>query len=163
MRILTILFIAFMANSFTPTHASAGSLEEDQAKAVRYAETASVRALTFGQGDIASLMDAKDDFTSKGWDEFMKNLNGWLEEKGAPKFSSNFSPSGKPLDIRLESGVLYLTIPGVLTHESRNEYGGLSTTAYRTEINIQLAEKPLKIEQLTQKTCGGAKTKTSCR
>ena len=93
----------------------------------------------------------------------MKKLNGWLDEKGAPKFSSNFSPSGNALDIHQEEGAVRLTIPGILKQESRNEFGGVSTTAYRVEIDIQLGGKPVKIERLEQRTCGGAKTKASCR
>jgi hypothetical protein len=160
---LYVLLCAFLANDLTSAQEVSKGLTGDQAAAVRYAEIASVRALDFSQGNLASLIDVKDDFTAKGWGDFIKKLDGWLDDKGAPKFSSNFSPSGKALDIHREGGTLNLTIPGVLKHESRNQYGGLSTTAYRVEIDIQLTGKPLKIERLIQHTCGGAKTVTSCR
>ena len=136
---------------------------KDEAAVVRYAEVACLRALDFIQGNIKSLADAQDDFTPQGWSEFMKKLNGWLDDKGAPKFSSNFSPSGKAVDVRHEEGALRLTIPGILKQERRNEFGGVSTTAYRVEVDIRLSGKPVKIERLEQRTCGGAKTAASCR
>lgn len=161
MRLTAFLFTMITVYGFTPLQV----LAEGQAKpaSFQYAELATERALNFIQGDLVSLLEAKDDFTSQGWGEFMKALDGWLDDKGASKFSSNFSPSGKVIDIRLENEVLYLVIPGVLKQESRNPNGGVSTTAYRAEINVKLIGKPLKIEQMKQITCGGAKTTLSCR
>ena len=161
MRFTAFLFTTIFVFGFTPVQV----LAEGQTKAalVQYAELATERALNFIQGDLVSLLDAKDDFTSKGWADFMRVLDGWLDDKGASSFSSNFSPSGNAIDIRLENEVLYLVIPGVLKQESRSQNGGVSTTAYRTEINVKLIGKPLKIEQMKQITCGGAKTKLSCR
>lgn len=161
MRFNEFLFTTIFVFGFTPVQV----LAEGQAKpeSVQYAELATGRALNFIQGDLVSLLDAKDDFTSQGWGEFMKVLDGWLDDKGASKFSSNFIPSGKVIDIRLENEVLYLVIPGVLKHESRYPHGGVSTTAYRVEVKVKLVGKPLKIEQMKQITCGGANTTLSCR
>ena len=81
-----------------------------------YAETASVRALNFTQGNRASLQDARNDLSSAGWKQ-----------------------------------------------ESRTQAGGASSTTYRAEVEVQLGGQPVKIEQLVQKTCGGANTVASCR
>ena len=135
----------------------------DEAAVARYAEGICVQALDFKQGDIGSLMDAQDTFAPDGWREFMKALDGALDDRGAPTFSSSFSPSGKALDIHRDNGRLTLTIPGILKQEVRNKRGGVSTTTYRAEIEIQLGGAPVKIERLKQSVCGGAKTVTSCR
>jgi len=162
MRYSIVAFAVLLSNSSASAQTAPADLK-DQAAVVRYAEGASLRALNFVQGNIMSLVDAQDDFTPQGWSEFMKKLTGWLDDKGAPKFSSNFSPSGKALDIHQEEGAVRLTIPGILKQESRNEFGGVSRTTYRVEVDIQLSEKPVKIERLEQRTCAGAKTKASCR
>jgi hypothetical protein len=162
MRYSIAAMAVLLSNSSASAQTAPADLK-DQAAVVRYAEGASLRALNFVQGNIPSLVDAQDDFTPQGWIEFMKKLNGWLDDKGAPKFSSNFSPSGKVLDIHQEEGAVRLTIPGILKQESRNEFGGVSSTTYRVEIDIQLGGKPVKIERLEQRTCAGAKTVVSCR
>jgi hypothetical protein len=162
MRHFIVAFAVLLSNRSASAQTAPADLN-DQAAVVRYAEGAGLRALNFVQGNRMSLVDAQDDFTAQGWSEFMKKLDGWLDDKGAPKFSSNFSPSGKALDIRQGEGVLRLTIPGILKQENRNEFGGVSSTTYRVEIDIQLGGQPVKIERLEQKTCGGAKTVASCR
>jgi hypothetical protein len=135
----------------------------DQAALVQEATAVCLRAVQFTQGDPASLLDAKSRFTSAGWAEFMKKLDGWQDEKGAAMFTSRFVPSGPALDVRRHDGLLDLTIPGVLEQESRNPYGGISTTKYRAEIELQLAEASRKVTHLKQHTCGGAGSHPSCR
>ncbi len=162
MRYFIVFFVTLLSNGsilaqITPTDI------KDQITIVDFAQNASIRALDFIQGDITSLMDAQDDFVPKGWNEFMKDMDGWLDDKGAPKFSSNFIPSGKALDISGENGMLRLTIPGILKQQSQNAFGGVSTTTYRAEIDVQMGGNPVKIEHLEQRTCGGASTVTSCR
>lgn len=162
MRYFLVFFVALSISGAVSAQISPAGTKS-QAAAVHYAEKASLRALDFTQGDIESLLDARNDFTPEGWTEFMKKLDGWLDDKGAPKLSSNFSPSGEALDVRRKSGEFRLTIPGILKQESRNQFGGVSTTAYRAEIDVQLSGKPMKIEHMIQRTCGGANTVTSCR
>lgn len=129
----------------------------------RFAETAVVRALGFQQGNLRSLVDATPDFTEAAWAEFMKRLSGWLDGSGVPTFSSAFVPSGAPINVREDKGVLSLTFPGVLRHESRNAAGGTSTTSYRAEIDVRVSANASKVEFLAQRTCGGATTIASCR
>ena len=94
MRFVPVLGTVLVSAVISLSNAHSQNKTEGLGNIVRYAETASLRALNFSQGDLASLVDAKNDFTASGWNEFMKGLDGWLNENGAPKFSSNFSPSG---------------------------------------------------------------------
>ena len=135
----------------------------DQASALEFAQKAVVRVLDYDQGNRESLMDAQDDFTPEGWREFMKWLNGYLDEKGAPLGSSHFTPTGDPVVKRQENGVTALEIPGVLKQESKNARGGIFRTTYRATIEVQVGGNPLKIEHLKTTTCGGASTVASCR
>lgn len=135
----------------------------DPAQLEQHATAAGHRALEFTQGDLASLLDAQKDFTPEGWTDFRSKLEGWLDGKGATTFSSSFAASGPAVDVRRSDGVLFLTIPGVLKHESRNPHGGVSVTRYRAEIDVQLAEASRKVVRLKQRTCGGANTQSSCR
>ena len=162
MHVLKVLlfasaFLSIAESAVTNTQVSGPDAQ------VRFAETASVTALNFRQGSLASLVDARSDFTAGGWAEFMKHLAGSLDEGGAPTFSSTFTPSGVAVDVKQEQGKLSLTIPGVLKHESRNSRGGASSTSYRAEINVRVSASPLKVELIVQRTCGGATTKLSCR
>src|SRR3954466_4552945 len=53
-----------------------------------------VAALSFQQDNLASFKRAHDNFTSKGWDEFIKTMQGFLDPNGAPTFTSRFAPAG---------------------------------------------------------------------
>jgi hypothetical protein len=134
----------------------------DQAAIVDFAQKAAVRTLDYNQGDRDSLMDAQEDFTPDGWREFMKWLNGWLDDKGAPLGSSHFSPTSEPVVKSEDNGVVRLTIPGTLRQLSRNEGGGVIGATYRAVIEIQAGGHPAKILHLKATTCGGASTVQAC-
>jgi hypothetical protein len=134
----------------------------DRTAIVDFAQKAAVRTLDYNQGDRNSLMDAQEDFTTEGWKEFMKWLNGWLDDKGAPLGSSKFSPTSEALVKDEDSGVLRLKIPGTLRQISRNEGGGVIGATYRAVIEIQAGGNPVKILHLKVTTCGGASTVQSC-
>ncbi|HET6432680.1 hypothetical protein [Dyella sp.] len=155
MRCIVILLLAVSG-------ACAAAPVPDQPARVREATAICLDALDFAQGDVASLLDAKSRFTAQGWAEFMKKLQGWQDDKGAPTFSSRFVPSGAALDVRRHDGVLDLTLPGVLEQTSRNPYGGVSVTKYRAEIDVQFAESTRTVTHLKQRTCGGAGSHPSC-
>ena len=57
-------------------------------------QKAVVRALNFPQGDLERLRGVRADFTPAGWTAFMKHLDGFLDAKGAPAYTSSFAPSG---------------------------------------------------------------------
>jgi hypothetical protein len=129
----------------------------DQAAIVAPVQKAVVRALNFDRGDVERLKGAKDDFTPEGWREFMKRLDGWLDDKGAPTFSSSFVPSGDATILGQGDGALHVVIRGTLKH-SQNA----STTTYPIVIEVRAGGTPLKIEHLEQTVCIGAKT-TPCQ
>ena len=129
----------------------------DPAAIVGLVQKAVVKALSFDRGDLERLRGARDDFTPEGWREFMKRLDGWLDEKGAPTFSSSFVPSGDPTIVSQSDGVLQITIPGTLKHSQNG-----SSTTYRVVVEVRVAGKPMKIEHLKQSICGGS-TATPCK
>ena len=129
----------------------------DLAAAVALVHKAVVRALNFDRGDLERLRGARDDFTPEGWTQFMKRLDGWLDEKGAPTFSSSFVPSGDPRIGSQSDGVLHLTIPGTLKHRQNN-----LTSTYPIVVEVRASGRPVKIEHLEQSICGGP-TATPCQ
>jgi|SRR5215467_1913922 len=62
----------------------------DQAAIVRLGQKAAIAALNFQQGDAAGFARSRDDFTTDGWKNFVKSMQGFLDEKGAPTFTSSF-------------------------------------------------------------------------
>jgi len=101
-------------------------------------------------GDLERRRAARSDFTPEGWREFIKRLDGWLDDKGAPTFSSSFVASGDPTIVSQSGGVLHVTIPGKLKHSKNG-----SSTTYRVVVEVRAAGKPMKIEHLKQTMCGG--------
>src|SRR3954466_8423484 len=57
----------------------------EQASIVSFAQSGISRALNYAQGDGQSLVDAKDDFSAAGWIEFMKRMDGWLDDSVGPE------------------------------------------------------------------------------
>lgn len=126
----------------------------EQAAIVDFAQTAVARALNNTQGDRESLMDAQNDFTPDAWREFMKRMDGFLDAKGAPTFSAEFVASGKPVAVRQENGMLFLSIPGQVKQQARNAFGGVSTTTYLLTVDVQVGGRPIRIAHMEQTTCG---------
>jgi hypothetical protein len=92
----------------------------------------------------------------------MKWLEGYLDDKGAPTGSSEFTATGAPIVKHEENGVTTLTVPGLLKQESKNAYDGVLRATYRAMIDVQVTGNPLKIARLKATTCGGASTVASC-
>ena len=122
---------------------SASTTETDEDSVVAFAKKVVVQALDYQQGDRESLMDAKDDFTEGGWSEFMKRMDGWLDDKGAALSSESFTPAGDTVVKSLDNGIIRLSIPGTLK-QSQNK----SSTTYRVVVDVQLSAEPRKIEHL---------------
>jgi hypothetical protein len=125
----------------------------DQATIVSFAQAAAVHALNFRQGDAGSMTHSQVDFTTEGWKDFMKHMEGFLDQKGAPTFSSSFVPSKDAVVVGEENGIVHLKILGTLK-QTQNQ----STTTYRAAIEVRAGGKPPKIQLLEQTTCGGAST-----
>jgi hypothetical protein len=116
-----------------------------------------VAALSFQQGNLASFKAAQANFTPKGWDEFIKTMQGFLDPNGAPTFTSRFVPAGPAVITSDENGSISGKVPGTLTQTHDK-----STTTYRLRIEVQTTGTPPKINHLEQITCLGASAAKYC-
>jgi len=132
---------------------SAKATSVADAATVEFAQKAVIRALNFTQGDLASLTAAQKDFTPAGWSSYMKWMAGFLDPKGAPLFSSAFTPSGPAVVLGTADGVVHLSVPGMLK-QTQN----VSSTTYRVKVDVYADGQPMKLEKLEVITCGGAST-----
>ena len=103
MRVPSIVLLGAVLLT-TPVLAQTPAPDADQA--VGAVQKAVVRALNFGQGDLERLRGARADFTPAGWTAFMKHLDGFLDAKGAPAYTSSFAPSGGPTIITSTAQIL---------------------------------------------------------
>jgi hypothetical protein len=124
--------------------------KRDQDAIVAFVNKAAVGALNFRQGDLASLTHARPDFTPEGWADFLKHMQGFLDEKGAPTFTSSFVPSGDAVIVDEKNGTVHIRIPGTLkqTHDQSN-------ATYRVRIQVHAGGKPIKMTLLEQTMCVG--------
>lgn len=88
----------------------------------------------------------------------MKHMEGFLDEKGAPTFTSTFVASRAETMLDEKDGVIHFRIPGTLTQSSQ-----LGKTTYRRfaiEVHAirEEGEHKIKIQRLEQITCLGAST-----
>jgi hypothetical protein len=132
--------------------------QADQAKIVAVAQKAALAAVNFREGDAPSLNHARADFTTEGWKDYMKRMQGFLDTKGAPTFSSSFVPTENATVLGEENGIVHFRVPDTLT-QSNN----LGKTTYRSAIEVYAIRdllvnggKPIKIQHLEQITCAGA-------
>jgi len=123
---------------------AAGSETRGQSATVAFAERAAVRALTFTQGDARSFTAGRPDFTDSAWTSFRKQFEGFLDAKGAPQFSSRFTPARAAVLIRAEGGVSSVRIPGELVQSTP-----IGRTTYRVAVDVSVGGTPLKIQRLT--------------
>ena len=121
---------------------------------IDFAKAAVSRALDYEQGNRASLVDAQDDFTPEAWSEFMKWLQEYVDDKGAPTGSSLFTATGEVVVKSEQAGVFRVAIDGTLKQQSRNAYGGTLAATYRVTVDIELTGHPPKIIHLKTTTCG---------
>lgn len=155
MRQLMVFLGAFLAGISLFAQAQ-GPANRDQAAVVTFARKTAVQALNFRQGDSASLTKTRADFTPEGWKEYMKHIEGFLDRKGAPTFSSSFVPSSSATVVDKSDGGVHLRIPGILK-QTQNR----SSTTYRAVLDVTAGGKPAKIRHLETLTCGGKSN--SCR
>ena len=149
---LIVLVVTFgLRNPTSPQSVLAAT---EQTAAIEFVQKAAPRALDYVQGNRESLMDAEEDFTPDGWREFMKWLAGFLDDKGAPTGSARFTATGATVVKSKGNDAIRLAIPGTLKQQSKNAYGGLSTTTYRVTVDVEVSGNPLKIRHLETRTCG---------
>jgi hypothetical protein len=116
-----------------------------------FARAAAINAFTFRQGDRAGFVRSRATFTDDAWTKFVKDLQGWLDQDGAPIFSSTFVPTSAGRVVDEQNGVTHVRVPGTLT-QTQNQ----SRTTYRAAIDVWVAGRPLRVQQLTQTTCVGS-------
>jgi len=142
--------------AFAQNTARSGS---DQTTIIRLGQKAAIAALNFQQGDTFGFGRAREDFTTEGWKNFVKSMQGFLDENGAPTFTSSFVAARDATVVDEKEGVLHLRIPGTLTQSSK-----LGRTTYKAALEVYLLPnrapdgKPVKIQRLDQITCGGSST-----
>ena len=127
--LLTGLLLSSVATPIWVQSVSADTAEE---AAVDFAQKAVPRALNYDQGNRESFVDAQEDFTPEAWREFLKWLDGYLDNNGAPTGSSVFTASGKPVLKSQANGVLRLTLAGTLKQENSKGSRVLSRMIFRS-------------------------------
>jgi hypothetical protein len=150
MKILLALCIAALSCQLTAQNAPREASNSVIEKIV-------VAALSFEQGDLASFQKAHENFTPKGWDEFIKTMQGFLDPNGAPTFTSRFVPAGPAVILSEENGSISAKIPGTLTQRHDK-----STTTYRMRVEVQTVGSSSKIDHLKQITCVGSSAAKYC-
>jgi hypothetical protein len=120
----------------------------DGSAIVAMAQQVTMEALNFQEGDIQAFTRPRAKFTAEGWAAFMKHMEGWLDAKGAPKFTSSFTPTRNAIVVGRENGNVRIRIPGLLKQTHNN-----SSTTYRSYIEVLAGGKPIKIRHLDQVAC----------
>lgn len=151
--LLTGLLLSSVATPIWVQSVSADTAEE--AAAVDFAQKAVPRALNYDQGNRESFVDAQEDFTPEAWREFLKWLDGYLDNNGAPMGSSVFTAAGKPVLKSQANDVIRLALAGTLKQENSKGARVLSRTTYQVTVDIQVGVNPLKIQHFETRTCLG--------
>ena len=125
---------------------------------VAAARKAAIAAMNFRQGDAVGLNRARSDFTDSGWMAFMKKMQGFLDGKGAPTFTSSFLPVREARVLDEKDGVIHLRIPGTLTQSSQLGKTTYQRFAIEVYASRDATEGRIKIHRLEQITCLGAST-----
>lgn len=118
--------------------------------------------MNFRQGDLAGFEKLRVDFTPEGWKDFLRHMEGFLDENGAPTFTSSFVARRDATILDEKDGVLHLRIPGTLTQTStqmaRTTYGRAALDIY--VLTIRTAAHKVQIQRLKPITC--AENSTAC-
>jgi hypothetical protein len=135
--------------------ASSGQLpNQEQATIVAFAKKTAVQAVNFRQGDARDFVRSREDFTDAGWKDFLHHMQGFLDEKGAPTFTSTFLAAGSAKVLDQKNGIVHLRIVGSLTQS--NQLG--KTNYRRAALEVLAGGYPVKIHKLEQITCTGSST-----
>lgn len=156
-----VLVSALAAGSALPSRAEQAAEASrvpgpEQADIVAFVQRAAVRALNFNQGDAAGFGGSRRDFTDEGWKDFINHMQGFLDEKGAPTFTSSFAASGPAKVLDEKNGIVRLRIPGTLTQSNK-----IGKTTYRAALEVSAGGNPVKIQKLEQIACAG--TSAACQ
>jgi hypothetical protein len=144
--ILMLLAVFFTAKATFAQYKTPATA--DESTIVAMAQQVTLQALNFQEGDVQAFTRPKAQFTAEGWAAFMKHMKAWLDAKGAPKFTSSFTPTGNAFIAGRENGSLRIRIPGLLK-QTHNK----SSTTYRSYIEVLAGGEPIKIRHLEQVAC----------
>jgi hypothetical protein len=145
-RLIISIAIAFACGSVC-----LGQSGLDRVTIIDFGEKAAIAAVNFKEGDTIGFTRARDNFTPDGWKDFVKHNEAYLDEKGAPTFTSSFVPSASARIVGEQNGTVHFRIPGTLTQSNK-----LGKTTYRAALEVFAGGKPSKIHKLEQITCAGA-------
>ena len=128
-RLVVLLALLIAAPALAPAQPT-----PDDVVSVR---NAVVRVLNFDQGKLEGLQKSRPEFTPDGWTAFMKHLDGFLDARGAPTYTSSFTPSGDARIVSQTDGALDLIIPGTLKQTQNT-----SSTTYPIVVEVKARGKP---------------------
>lgn len=145
--------IAVLVSTLVVSAHGAQSGAGSQAAFIASAQSIAVAAVTFREGDAAGFDRARANFTADGWKDFVKHMQGFLDQRGAPTFTSTFVAAHDATLVGQQDGVFVLRIPGTLTQNNK-----LGRTTYRAALEVHAildsdSTNTVKIQQLTQITC----------
>lgn len=121
------------------------------------AESAAVRALHLTKGDVASLHAATAALADSAKAAYLRTLQAFLDDTGAPQFSQTFAPVGRPVVVNDTNGIVRVRIPGELTQTT-----GASRTTYRERVDVEFGGTPPRILRMSQTTCTREQARTYC-
>jgi hypothetical protein len=145
MRTIVVAFLLCL-----PVFSQNGS-QSNRSEMIDFAKRSAVSAVNFKQGDSVGFNHARADFTIEGWNDFIHHNEGFLDQNGAPTFTSTFVATADARILSDANGLLHLRIPGTLT-QSNN----IGKTTYRAALDVTVSGTPAKIEKLDQVTCAGS-------
>src|SRR5215472_17546348 len=100
---------------------------------VTFGQNAAIAALNFQEGDAAGFNRAHVNFMPEDWRAFLKHMEGFLDEKGAPTFTCSFVASHDATVLSEKEDVLHLRIPGTLTQSNK-----LGRTPYKAALEVDM-------------------------
>lgn len=147
--------IVMLVSALLPSGQVPQAATPDQASLVVSAQNIAIDAVTFREGDATGFSRAQPNFTADGWKDFVDHMNGFLDRRGAPTFTSRFVALHDAIFLGEKDGVLLLRIPGTLTQSNKS-----GRTTYRAALKIQAvrdvdSNRNVKIQRLEQITCAG--------
>ncbi|HET9399607.1 MAG TPA: hypothetical protein VFO34_01540 [Candidatus Acidoferrales bacterium] len=131
------------------------TLKANQGAAVTAIEKAAVAALNFRQGDATGLNHSRADFTADGWNDFVKTMKAFLDDKGAPTFTSTFVAAREARILDEKDGVVHFRIPGTSMQSSQLGKTTYQYPRFAVEVYAirETGERKFRIQQLKQVTC----------
>ena len=134
-----------------PIFAQDGS-QSHRSEMIDFAKRSAVSAVNFKQGDLVGFNSARAQFTTEGWNAFLRRNQGFLDQNGAPTFTSTFVPNADARILSDANGRLRVRIPGKLTHSN-----GITKTTYRAvALDVIVGGTPARIEKLDEVMCVGS-------